>query len=107
MATNMGQHIYNPQVSVRCELYDGQLSFPLKSEYERVNSTFEGQTEALARHPVQGANPSPPPPDHDVDSGGNSADGAEGVEPPVVVVPVAPVAPYPHMRVGKGNDKII
>ncbi len=101
MATNMGQRIYNPHVSVRCELYDGQLSFPLKSEYERVNSTFEGQKEAFARHPVQGVNPTHPPPDHHVDGGGNSADGAEGVEPPVVVVPVAPVAPHPQRRCWK------
>ncbi len=61
------------------------LSLSLKAEYERVNSTFEGQKEDFARHPLQGANSTHPPPEHHVHGGGNFADSAEGVEPPVVV----------------------
>jgi hypothetical protein len=80
-------------------LYDNTLSFPLKAEYERVNSTFEGTKSAIARHSDQSDHPADPPPDFnpDGDGGDDGGQGGAGPGPPpggsTTVVVGDPIAP--------------
>jgi hypothetical protein len=98
-STHMHQKVRNPHHSKHIYSYDNTLSFPLKAEYERVNSTFEGTKSAIARHSDQSDYPADPPPDFNPDGdGGDDGDqGGAGLGPPpggsTTVVVGDPIAP--------------
>ena len=117
MATHVHQKNNRPHIIKRCSLFQDTLSFPLKAEYERLNTTLEGKKESLQRHSDQGEHPLDPPPpfDENIASGGGlpppapngGPSGAESGE--VVLEPVVAKIDdkYPPVSIGEAGDKDI
>jgi hypothetical protein len=80
-STHLHQKVRNPHHSKQIYLYDNTLSFPLKAEYEKVISTFEGTKSAFARHTDQSDHPADPPPDFSPDGDGDDDGGQGGAGP--------------------------
>ncbi|WP_288992891.1 hypothetical protein [uncultured Marinobacter sp.] len=117
MATHVHQKNNRPHITKRCSLFQDTLSFPLKAEYERLNTTLEGKKESLQRHSDQGEHPLDPPPpfDENIASGGGlpppAPDGGpSGADSDVVVLePIVAKSDdkYPPVSIGQAGDKDI
>ncbi len=117
MATNIHQKLKKPHITKRCSLFQDTLTFPLKQEYERLNTILEGKKESSLRHSDLGDDPLAPPPPFDevVASGGGlpraQLSGPVGAEHGDVEVVVPIVAKYedkyPPVSIGQAGDRDI
>jgi hypothetical protein len=98
LTTHLDQTLKHPQAVKRCWLYrKGEIEFPLKAEYDRLNGTLSGMKESQQRfrandpeHADEAPPPAPPP------------DGMGIMDPAIAVDPVEPPGVEPTVPSEQG-----